>query len=242
MNIELPILEKKYIECENHGNARALLNGNCEICFKEIESKHEKIENKVKLEKIRKQAKIPTRYQQSTFDNYIPTCDKSSRLKQHLEAFDFKQNILLVGKTGTGKTHLACALLNKSISISKSCMYMPFYRAINYKIHDKPLFERALTCQLLVIDEYGVQDSNYKKEMLQEIIDERYLESTQDDPLITIIISNLQLSPSLEDIDKGITTGFLINSISDATRSRLKENFFHCVDIDWEDYRVTKQN
>ena len=241
MEIKLPAFEKKFTICKTHGdNIPALLNGNCSLCYLHENNSVNATQFRNNFEKQIKKSMLPTRYLKSTFDNYIPTCDKASQLKQHLQTFDFKKNVLLVGKTGTGKTHLACALINKAIKQNISCLYLPFYRAINYKIHDKALFERVLSCQMLVIDEYGVQDSGFKKELLQEIIDERYLESTDNDPLITILISNLKLSPSLEDIANGNKTGFLIDSIHDATRSRLKENFFHCVEIDWEDYRVTK--
>ena len=129
-------------------------------------------ENKRKISyKIDKN--IPTRYLNATFDTYIANDDKKLKILRLCQEYNFDSNLIMVGKTGTGKTHLACAILDKAFDINKSFLYIQFYKLNDIKINNKSLYGNIMHCDILVIDEYGVQDSDFKNNVLFEIINER---------------------------------------------------------------------
>ncbi len=241
--VENWVQNKKFIDCEIHGkNVEATTLGNCCLCRKDKEN----MTNEAKrFEKLQEYALVPPFYRTATFDNYLPTCDKAKDYKNRLLNYDYKSNMLFIGSPGTGKTHLACALLNQAVHSAMSGMYVPFYRAMKYKITQPETFNKVISCDFLVIDEFGVQDSISKRDLLQEIIDERCLARTIDNFKATVIISNLPLSPKQGEREEAKKNGielplYFVDAVADATKSRLKQSFTWVDDFSWDDYRVKK--
>ena len=239
MTFEIPEI-KEITPCEIHGNQNMFINGRCGVCI-EIET-HKK--NEIIITDIHKKmqhnAGIPQRFRDSTFDNYICDTNEQQRIKTTLMNFEFDKNLLFLGNTGTGKTHLANSLLNKKIKNKKftneelddikknpkfnpttSYYYVKFYNLMDLKIKKFDTFKKMINSKFLIIDEVGTSDSENKNNLLFEIIDERY-----DNLKHTMLISNLS-----QDGLKAI--------ISPATYSRIKENFI-IFDVGWEDYRLRK--
>jgi DNA replication protein DnaC len=215
-------LTKRFTQCESHGeNVEALYNGKCLACFNQIKA----LEEQKELQRIHLKRKIaafiPPRFMECNFDNYNPENYRMQEFLKFTQAYNFDKNILMVGHTGNGKTHLACAILDKALQINKSGLYLPFYKAVEYKIKKPEIFVKALNCDLLVIDEYGVYDSDFKNNLLFEIINERY-----NNYCHTIIISNMTITKFKE-------------SIGDPLYSRLRENVIVKA-CDWDDYRLKK--
>jgi len=226
--------------CSIHGNELMYINGKCGKCIEEKEN----IENfnlLVKIhEKMKLKAGIPHRFLTSTFDNYECTTEHQKQIKNDLKNFNYDKNICFLGKTGNGKTHLACALLSKRISntnfdkedyssfklrfnVQVDCAYIKFYYLAHLKVKEFQEFKKIINKKFLIIDEVGTSDSDFKNNLLFEIIDERY-----DNILSTMLISNLPV-----DAFKSILTP--------ASYSRIKENFI-VFDTDWEDFRLIKSN
>lgn len=210
--------DKKYIDCEIHGNSDALLNGKCAACFKELQEKEKAKENSQRKLLIKRDINIPPRYFNATFDSYIPDNSKAAELKRLCQDYKYDINLILVGTVGVGKTHLACAIIDKAIDNKRSCYYVPYYRLADIKIRDPQLYKALLTVDVLVIDEYGVQDTTNKNNYLFEIINERY-----NNIVNTILLSNLTLQTFKENI-------------GEAAHSRLKENV-QTHEAVWQDYR-----
>ena len=238
-------LVSNIIDCKDHGEGvQATLANTCLQCRNEKENKDADAK---KWERMQEHAMVPLRYRDSSFDNYYVTDgnQKQQQFKNEMLSYDYNSNLLLIGDTGRGKTHLACALLNRALNSGMSGFYVPYYRAIDYKLHETNIFKQMINYDFLIIDEFGVQDTIFKKNLLQEIIDERYLQCTAKQFKPTIIISNLKLSPSPEeDLTaqvKGIKlTGYFRDAVADATKSRLKENYKYHTSMPWEDYRLKK--
>lgn len=144
----------------------------------------------------------------------------------------FSRNIILCGSYGTGKTHLAAAILNTLRQHMIPCLFCTaqgFFNTFYSKsFEDKPhLIESAVVTPLLVIDELdklyvkpdAVQDAmSYQKATLTEILDRRYKRR-----LPTIIITNAQK-------DLGLW-------LSGATISRLQERLT-LLQMNGVDYRT----
>lgn len=210
----------RVVNCEIHGeNSPCYVNRNCIACSKEKQTAKENYETEERIRALKIANGVPERYLNTSFDNYTVTNDKQNQIVGALKGYSCDSNIVMVGQTGCGKTHLALACLNELLRKGKRAYYVKFYKLFKFQINDKQYFEKLLRADFLIIDEYGVSENEKKSNLLFEIIDER-----TDNNLPTVLISNL-------------TTTAFKESISDALYSRLKEN---CINFsfNWADYRL----
>lgn len=115
-------------------------------------------------------------------------------------------NIILSGKSGTGKTHLSAALSFAFASRGLSVKYVKFYSLLDMKINEYKDFKKMLSKDVLIIDEFGAADNVHKSALMHEIVDWRY-----DNQLSTILLTNL-------------TPHEAAKQMNDAMYSRLKSN------------------
>lgn len=151
--------------------------------------------------------KIVKRFENCTLDNYVCNTDTQKRLVEELRTGiekGFDHNIIIIGSVGTGKTHLAYAILNalaeKNISHDgqyrwygeKKVVFRPIKSVIdeiraswNDKEAINPIEDLA-TVPLLILDEIGMQyGTASERTELYELFNRRY-----EDMLPTIAISN----------------------------------------------------
>lgn len=145
--------------------------------------------------------KVYKRYENVSFDNFKCQANIDVLKKPR----DLKNNVVLIGDVGTGKTHLAFSILNqecKKIKIGSEYYYMSDfveYTTIKDMVdnicscwksndyYDFKIVERYKTIPLLIVDEIGVQYGTDKERVeLFRIFDDRY-----NDMLPVIAISNL---------------------------------------------------
>lgn len=209
------------IDCEIHGKeVECRSNQTCVQCNLEKEAAQIAKAKDARLSAAKEKSGVSKRFSQANFDNYTADLPKQQELLAVMKAYKLESNIILFGKTGCGKTHLASALIDKFLKQDKRCYYIKFYQLAKIQIQDKNLFAYIMNTDFLAIDEYGISDSDYKSSLLFELIDQRY-----DDMKPTMIIGNV----TIEEFKK---------SISDALYSRLKENCiaFNC---NWADFRLS---
>lgn len=223
--------------CEIHGdNVESLLNGSCRQC-RQLEKDKEKADKITRIKnEILLASNIPKRYSNSTFDNYKITDYKQTEIIKLLKTYAGETNLLLLGTTGTGKTHLACAMIKNYIlnmiftdyyienfnfkhRVISPCSYVKYYEIAQIKVEEKNKYIELLNSEILVIDEIGTNTTDFKQGLLFEIIDYRY-----DNMLHTVLISNLG-------------TDAFRSLISAPLYSRVKENYAieNCT---WNDYRI----
>lgn len=179
---------------------------------------------------------IPRRFIGKTFENYIP--DEHSRrvydffrgYAEHLqERIDAGTSLILTGKPGTGKTHLACALLFEAKKKGYSAFFInvrKLFRAVRDTWREgaaeseSQVIDRYVDLDLLVIDEVGVQaKSENEQHILYDILNGRY-----ENAKPTIILSNETL-PEIKQI------------IGERAYDRLREGGGKAFDCQWESYR-----
>ncbi len=181
---------------------------------------------------------IPPRYLTRTFDNYRADSEGQKRALKAVQSYaeDFSEHsksgagIVMAGKPGTGKTHLACALANDLINrLQKNPVFIPASKMIR-KIRETYRRDSERTEQeminlfrdadLLIIDEVGIQRGTEAEEhLLFEIINER---NSYFNP--TILISNLNAA----DIK---------TYIGERAMDRMREGGGKFISFDWESYR-----
>ncbi len=119
-----------------------------------------------------------------TFDNYVPSYQKDknavenaemivSFCRHYAENFDEKaQNLLFIGGTGLGKTHLSAAITGKAVdrgydvvcetaqNLFSDFEYERFGRGYNRDDNEECRTDRYFDCDLLIIDDLGTEMSN----------------------------------------------------------------------------------
>lgn len=147
---------------------------------------------------------ITPRFRNCTFDSFEVSTDAQAHALENcrMYAVEFEESLrrgrglLLVGNVGTGKTHLACAIVQHVIrrfeayavitSAAEICRVMRSSFSKGAGFSDLDVLEELAGPDLLVIDEVGVQSgSDFSPGVLGDVIDRRYQQLRP-----TILISN----------------------------------------------------
>ena len=181
---------------------------------------------------------IPKRFRGKRFESYQPHSDPQQYAFQSCQEFAREvlagsgETLILTGKKGTGKTHLAAAI---GVQIQEQLGGVIFTTTndmltrIRHGMKDdtewnamKPFRD----ARLLILDEVGQNiDSQAARRWMFDILNHRYAEM-----LPTVLISNLPLKssePNVPGLDQ-VLGPYLID--------RLKEGY-QAVAFDWESYR-----
>ena len=219
-------IEKTGQKCDKHGffEAKVLriagseqfgaICPKCEAIKREIEAKkQQEIEaelKRIKIEQNKKKLSVPLRYQSKTFENFetklkqqeiaLKTC--KSFVSGFSEIVKNGASMVLCGTAGTGKTHLACAILYEIANQGFSGLYVRAFEmsreikaTFGRKSEDETaVYRKFISPDLFVIDEVGAQyGSETEKLILFEVVGKRY-----DAMKPTILVSNL-IEKELED-------------------------------------------
>ncbi|HHS8262909.1 TPA: IS21-like element helper ATPase IstB [Legionella anisa] len=143
-----------------------------------------------------------------------------------------KENLLITGPTGTGKTYLACAFANQACRQGFSARYMRLPRllqALDIARGDGSyvkLIDTLAKTQLLILDDWGAAPlTDMHRRDLLEIMDDRYNQSS------TLITSQLPVNLWHETIGDA--------TLGDAILDRLVHNA-HRIEVKGESMRKKK--
>lgn len=151
------------------------------------------------LERLLRSAAIPTEYRGKGFDDFEvkdPKCAETLRqAKLYADNFerirDTGTGLFFFGTTGTGKTHLACSILQDLAKRGIDGVYAMTWQIIK-AAKDAKFGEDAIEpfaeTSILVLDEVGLQNgSRFEESVLYPLIDSRVAQRRP-----TIFISNVQ--------------------------------------------------
>lgn len=189
-----------------------------------------------KIERLLKQASFK---QQASITNIDYACQRNldRNMLEPLATLDFikrKENIILTGPSGVGKSYIAQALGHQACMLQHKTLYQNTARMFKKmklcKIDGTYLKElnKILKVELLILDDFGLQSfDNNAREALMDIIDERHGKSS------TIIASQIPVSAWYDIIGE--------STIADAILDRIV-NSSHRIKLDGESMRKTILN
>jgi len=200
-----------------------------------VEHQWEDRQNK-KIERLLKQAKF--KQQASIVDmDYAPQRNLDRNMFERLATLNFikaKENIIITGASGVGKSYIAQALGHQSCMMEYKVLYQNtarlFKRLKLCKVDGTYLKElqKILKVDLLILDDFGLQSfDNHAREALMDIIDERHGKSS------TIIASQIPVSSWYDIIGE--------STIADAILDRIV-NSSHRIKLKGESLRKTIMN
>lgn len=179
-------------------------------------------------------AKLPINKNLEDFDfNFQPSID--ARIINDLAICSYinaKENVILIGNSGTGKTHLAIALANKALAREYS-VYFTTVSDMLYNLHIAKAdnsyhkkIKQLLTYDLLILDELGFKQlPKYSADDFFNIIAKRYENKS------TIITTN----KSFEDWHEIFADELLSRAIIDRVIHHA-----HILNIKGKSYRMKK--
>ena len=221
--------------------------GECEKCREEWEATHQEEAAAAKLREAEKRmqerfgrAGVPARLRDRTFDNYeassseqrhaLTACrDFAERFEEHLV---LGSTLVLAGKTGTGKGHLAASICTTAMRAGRSAFFATSREILlmlraSWSDKDAPseldVLRQLVAVDLLVIDDIGVQfGTDAERDQLFSVIDGRYRE--QKPMILTTNLSAAQLQAL----------------IGERSYSRLREDG-QWIPFDWADWRAQRR-
>jgi DNA replication protein DnaC len=145
---------------------------------------------------------IPPRYYEVTWDNFITDTPEKQEALRLVRTTAWNRNLLLSGKHGTGKTHLAMCLAKEGATYRKLA---DIYRKIRCDPPEEAVYlEQLSTVKLLILDESGLQKfSDFEMNLLARLINKRW-----NNIVPTMIITNLTLTDFNEIIKERIMDRF----------------------------------
>lgn len=238
--------------CEKHGSFDFLYTpfgdaffvaDYCRTCVDEKKVEEERIEaenNAIKKaehersvrESKRKKAGISKRNLYKSFNDYICKNEGQQKAKndcqRYVKEFPTDKSLIMSGSVGTGKTLLACAMLEDLVDNHRCCMMkvIEIIRGIkstwkkDSEGDEQDAIDWYVGLDLLIIDEVGIQfGSDTEKLFIFDIIDGRYEQMRP-----TILISNLDINGIKE-------------SIGERCVDRLREGGGSMIAFNWESQR-----
>ena len=237
--------------CPDHSVEMLIARGKlvCPVCAKNSLEASRKVDaEKQKQEWLKtrtKQAFFPRRHEDCTLKSYIVqskpqqiALNASVQFAKDCEE-NLIKNLMLVGSTGTGKTHLVCGIGRFMLRINKSVRYITSAE-ISEKVigswgrkdqTEESVIEDLAEYDLLIIDEIGLHDSlgtdgkaknmnDLKKQAVHKVLFKRY-----DMMKNTVLVSNF-------------TEEILKDWLGDRLWSRLRENQSQVIPCIWGDART----
>lgn len=159
--------------------------------------------------------------------NYAHTRNLDKNMFVRLGTLDFikrKENIILTGASGVGKSYLAQALGHQACLTGHKTIYANTARLFNKlklcKMDGTYLKElkKLMKTDLLILDDFGLQAfDNHARETLMDIVDDRYNSKS------TIISSQIPVSAWYDIIGEGtIADAILDRIVNSSHRIKLK--------------------
>ncbi len=175
----------------------------CDQVALQAEKRHEEERRAAAFVNAQRIAEIPIRYRSAALSPFPLTAPGQKEVLAHANAFvsaagKNSPGLVLVGKVGSGKTYLACAILNAFLQNGLTGQFLTVMQALrriketwvkDSEKSEQQAIRTLIVPDLLILDEVGVQLGTEIEHLhLSEIVNGRYNAMRP-----TILISNLTM-------------------------------------------------
>lgn len=165
----------------------------------------ERSRNEARIDRLKRRSKLPARFERYTFENYTPNSEDQERARRiclsyvkrfNDETVSLGKSLYIEGPYGSGKTHLAVAVMQRLINERKvPCLFMTVPEMLEQmrdeydQQESESVLDTVKNAEFLVLDDLGAEKpTEWSQERLFMIINHRYNNS-----LPTIFTSNYSL-------------------------------------------------
>jgi DNA replication protein DnaC len=154
-------------------------------------------------ERLMQSSRIPANLRQKTFDNFTPTPSNKAALAAARAAAEGDNGLILAGDTGTGKSHLAAAIMNRRLERGKEAIFVTvpelladIRRLVKADQETSELLELVKTADLLIMDDMGAEKvTEWVVEQLFVVVNARLNGQKQ-----TVVTTNYQPAELIDRI------------------------------------------
>lgn len=175
----------------------------------EIKKRNAALRQRVMEDRLRR-AGIPERFKDRTFDSFTAETEKQERALStaslYAERFSAIRErgccLLMLGNVGTGKTHLATAILRSVIDSGYTGLYIRVTDVLRLMrsafnrsdVTEQEILDTITGVDLLVLDEVGVAigDGEKRQAMLYDVLDTRYADKKPSVLLANMTASDME--------------------------------------------------
>jgi DNA replication protein DnaC len=230
--LKLPMFMQYYTE---YGKIAASQNQPYEQYLKALTDEEISNRDNNRVKKLTTNARFPFR---KTLTEYqfeeVPGIKKQEIIKYaECKYIDLRENICLLGQTGTGKTHLAIALGLEACKRKYSVLFLTAAKLVNQliearsQLHLSTLQKKFRRANLVIVDELGYLPlSKEGSEYLFQFFADRYEQGS------TIITSNLEFADWAKFMGDSTMTSALLDRVT---------HHCHIVAINGESYRFKQR-
>ena len=239
--------QSKNVVCEKHGPYVSRLYGtrtwlDCPVCVEEgwkrkslalAAAKRE--EARARWRDVLGESGIPAAYQHCTIVGYKPNSNEQMDVVQKIEDYcehlgatiDAGKNLVLVGWTGTGKTHILAALVLQALRENRSAIFITASKVVRAvrdtwgrgtQMSESDVMRALANVDVLAVDEIQECDAAERR-LLGDVINDRYEKGKP-----TMVSSNLDMKALSQHLG------------ARAIDRLLDRGSTHCV-MNWESYR-----
>lgn len=195
--------------------------GSCRQCQEiamETERQQEEKRREAAFRTGQRDSEVPLRYLEASLGPFPVASPGQEKVVAGAEEFvqtegKDSSGLILIGRVGSGKTHVACAILNALLRAGKKGLFLTIMQAIrriketygkDSEKTEQEALRGLLVPDILILDEVGVQrGTDTEHQILLEVVNERYNRMKP-----TILISNLTMPEFTELVGERVVDRF----------------------------------
>lgn len=159
--------------------------------------------DRLRRERLLQSSRIPANLLTKTFANFTLTAGNKSAFGAAVVAADSDRGLILAGDTGTGKSHLAAAIMNERLEQGREAIFVTvpelmadIRRVMKAEQETSDLLELVKTADLLIMDDMGAEKvTEWVVEQLFVVVNARLNGQKQ-----TVVTTNYQPAELIDRI------------------------------------------
>lgn len=189
---------------------------------------------------------IPRRYYGCTLVSFVASGDMLDTIDRADDALDAGRSVFITGKVGTGKTHLAVALMYESVARGLQMRQDPYGDVLCHQFNSRPVFYEYLDLLMQIKETFGSNEDTERsfmqsvvKKGTMTVIDDLGVEKATDwtRQSMFYLVDRLYASCKPCIITSNLSIGDIASQVDDRIASRIAQ-MCYVVKLTGDDHRL----